>query len=67
VSDSAVERLCALLLKADAVTFMVGRAVNTAHTELVFKQLGIRPRETTIRLISKFLKEKGKLVVEEYY
>jgi len=67
VSDSAVERLCALLLKADAVTFMVGRAVNPAHTELVFKQLGIRPRETTIRLIAKFLREKGKLVVTEYY
>lgn len=67
VSDSAVERLCALLLKADAVTFMVGRAVNPSHTELVFKQLGIRPRETTIRLIENFLREKGKLVVTEYY
>jgi serine/threonine protein phosphatase PrpC len=67
VSDSPVERLCALLLKADAVTFMVGRAINTAHTELVFKQLGIRPRETTIKLIANFLKEKGKLVVTEYY
>ncbi|SHI09991.1 Stage II sporulation protein E (SpoIIE) [Sporobacter termitidis DSM 10068] len=67
VSDSPVERLCALLVKADAVTFMVGRAVNTAHTELLFKQLGIRPREATIRLIAGQLRAMGKLVVEEYY
>jgi hypothetical protein len=64
---SPVERLCALLLKADVITLMVGRSVNDAHTDLVFKQLGIRPRDATIRLISQKLKEMGKLVVEEYY
>lgn len=64
---SPVERLCALLLKADVVTFLVGRSVNNAHTDLVFKQLGIRPRDATIKLISQKLKELGKLVVEEYF
>ena len=67
VTDSPVERLCALLDKADVVTFMVGRSVNTAHRELLFQQLGIRPRESTIRLIAGRLREMGKLVVEEYY
>jgi hypothetical protein len=67
VSDSPVERLCALLMKADVITFMVGRSVNTAHMVLLFKQLGIRPREPAIRLIAKQLRGMGKLVVEEYY
>ena len=67
VSSSPVERLCALLAKADVITFMVGRSINKAHMELLFKQLGIRPREPAIRLITKRLKEMGKLVVEEYY
>lgn len=67
VSDSPVERLCALLMKSDVITFMVGRSVNTAHMELLFKQLGIRQREPTIRLIAKQLRDMGKLVVEEYY
>jgi len=67
-SDSSpVEQLCSLLLKADVVTFLVGRAINYAHSELIFKQLGIRPRETTIKLITEKLKEKGKLVVNKYY
>ncbi|KPU46011.1 stage II sporulation protein E (SpoIIE) [Oxobacter pfennigii] len=65
--DSPVERLCSLMLKADVVTFMVGRAMNYAHSDLIFKQLGIRPRETTIRLIAEKLKEKGKLVVNKFY
>ena len=64
---SPVERLCALLLKADVVTFLVGRSVNNAHTDLVFKQLGIRPREATIKLITEKLRQMGKLVVEEYF
>ncbi|MEL4105263.1 SpoIIE family protein phosphatase [Oscillospiraceae bacterium WX1] len=64
---SPVERLCAMMLKADVITFIVGRSVNSAHTELVFKQLGIRPRDAAIRLISKRLTEMGKLIVGEYY
>ncbi len=65
--SSPVERLCALLLKADVITFMVGRSINDAHTDLLFKQLGIRPRDATIKLITKRLKDMGKLVIDEYY
>lgn len=67
VSNTSVERVCMLLRNADAVTLMIGRALNTAHLELVFKQLGIRPREATIRLLADKLRAMGKLVVEEYY
>jgi hypothetical protein len=65
--SSPVERLCALLVKADVINFIVGRSVNDAHTDLVFKQLGIRPRDVTIKLIMQSLKDMGKLVVDEYY
>ncbi|NLA86407.1 MAG: SpoIIE family protein phosphatase [Clostridiales bacterium] len=65
--SSPVERLCALILNADVVTFVIGRSVNDAHTDLLFKQLGIRPRDATIKLIAQKLRDMGKLVVEEYY
>ena len=64
---SPVERLCALLLKADVITLIIGRSVNNAHTELVFKQLGLRPRDATIRLLTNQLRQMGKLVVDIYY
>ena len=65
--ESAVERFSALLQKADIITFMIGRAVNDAHSALVFKQMGIHPRSATIKLIAEQLREMGKLVIEEYY
>jgi serine/threonine protein phosphatase PrpC len=67
VHNSPAERLCAMLADADVVTFIVGRSINGAHNELVFKQLGIHPRDTTIRLIADKLKAKGKLVVTEFF
>ncbi len=67
VHKSPAERLCAMLMETDVVTFIIGRSVNDAHNELVFKQLGILPRETTIRLIIGKLKDMGKLVVTEYF
>lgn len=67
VHGSPAERLCALLADADVVTFIVGRSVNDAHDALLFKQLGILPRDTTIRLITAKLIKMGKLVVSEYF
>ena len=67
VHNTPAERLCSMLMEADVVTFIIGRSINDAHNELVFKQLGILPRDTTIRLISEKLKGKGKLVVTEYF
>lgn len=65
--DSAAERFCMLLHKADAVTFIVGGAVNNAHSDLLFKQMGIKPRIEAVRLIAEQLRKMGKLIVEEYY
>lgn len=66
-SDSPVERLCAMMRRADVVTFFIGSAVNEAHDSMIFRQAGIRPRIAAIQLISKKLKEYGKLVVEVKY
>ena len=65
--SSLVERFCAMMLEADVFTFIVGSAVNAAHTSWHFKQTGIRPRLTAVQLISKKLKELGKLVIEIKY
>jgi hypothetical protein len=67
LEGTPAQRLCAKMQEADVVTFIVGNAVNEAHSDLIFKQLGIRPRKATIKLIVEELKKMGKLVVEEYY
>jgi hypothetical protein len=67
LEDTATERLCSHMQRADIVTFLVGTAINEAHKALLFKQMGIRPREATIKLISEQLKKMGKLVVEEHF
>ncbi|GAB1477032.1 SpoIIE family protein phosphatase [Bacillota bacterium] len=66
-SDSPVERLCAMMLKSDVITFFIGGAVNEAHDSMIFRQAGVRPRLAAIQLISKKLREFGKLVVEVKY
>ena len=65
--NSLAERLCAMLMEADVITFIIGRSINDAHNELLFKQLGILPRDTTIRQISSKLENMGKLIVSEYF
>jgi hypothetical protein len=49
------------------ITFFIGGAINEAHDSLIFKQVGVRPRISAIQLISKKLRELGKLVVEIKY
>jgi hypothetical protein len=66
-SDSPVERLCAMMQGADVITFFTGSALNEAHDSRVFRQAGIRPRLAAIQLISKKLRDFGKLVVEVKY
>jgi hypothetical protein len=64
---SVVEKLCALLHDADVVHLMIGNAVNTAHEDLIFKQIGIHVRKATLRQLIDKLKTLGKLVIERYY
>ncbi|MGI6732352.1 MAG: SpoIIE family protein phosphatase [Anaerovoracaceae bacterium] len=65
--NSSVERFCTMMLNADVITFFIGTSINDAHTSIFFKQMGVRPRLSTIELISKKLRELGKLVVEVKY
>lgn len=65
--NTVVERLCALMLRVDVITFMVGNAINDAHEALVFKQVGVRARHTAVRLLAERLQELGKLVTLEYW
>lgn len=64
--QSPVERVCLLMQEADVITFYVGNSINDAHNALVFKQIGIRPRHTAVRLIAERLRAMGKLVIEHY-
>ena len=67
IENTVVERLCSLMQNVDVITFLIGNAINDAHTSLVFKQMGVRPRHTTVKLIAECLRKMGKLVIEEYW
>lgn len=67
VENSVVERFCIMLREADVINLMIGNAMNDAHEALLFKQIGVRVRRTTIKLIAEKLRKMGKLVVERYY
>ena len=67
LTDGVVERLCKLMLKADAVHFMLGGAGNAAHSGILFKQIGVLPRKNAVRLIAEKLKTLGKLVTIKTY
>ena len=67
LTDGVVERLCKLMLKADAVHFMLGGAGNIAHSGILFKQIGLLPRKNAVRLIAEKLKSLGKLVTVKTY
>ncbi len=62
-----VERLAAMLTEADVVHVFMGGGTNTAHSGLLFKQIGVMPRKKTVRLLAEKLKEMGKLVTEKQY
>jgi hypothetical protein len=65
--NSAVERLCLMLRSADVVHLMIGNAMNVAHEDLLFRQIGVRIRRTTISLIAETLRRMGKLVTEKHF
>jgi hypothetical protein len=65
--NSAAERLCLMLRGADVIHMMIGNAANSAHTDLIFKQIGVHVRKATIQQISDKLRSMGKLVIEQFY
>ncbi|MDO4552367.1 MAG: SpoIIE family protein phosphatase [Bacillota bacterium] len=64
---SVVEVLCHHMHNADVITFLIGGALNDAHENLVFKQMGVRPRAVTVRLIIEALRKMDKLVIVKQF
>jgi len=61
------ERLAQLMWDADVISFVLGGALNNAHGDMVFKQVGLRPRRQIINLLASRLRDMGKLVsVDEF-
>ena len=60
---SAVVRLARFLRKADVITFFHGQALNDAHEDMLFKQVGVRSRRAVIALLRQKLEALDKLVI----
>ena len=61
-ADSSVSDLYRFFHAADTINFLVGTAANTGHEHIVFRQMGIFPREVIVKLLAEKLKTMGKLV-----
>ena len=59
--EEGVFRLCALLRQADIVRFFEGKAENTAHDDITFKQMGILKRALIVQLLNEKLVKMGKV------
>ncbi|MBA4418374.1 MAG: hypothetical protein C0392_10765 [Syntrophus sp. (in: bacteria)] len=64
--NSSVSDLYKLLHSSDTINFLVGTAMNPGHENIVFRQMGIFPREVIVRLLAEKLQNMGKLVSVEY-
>lgn len=62
-----VERFCRMMRESDIITFMLGTAMNAAHGDLLFKQLGVRPRRESVETLADRLTQMGKVVIIENY
>lgn len=65
--SSVVERFCRMMRESDIITFMLGTALNAAHGDLLFKQLGVRPRRESVETLADRLTKMGKVVIIENY
>jgi len=63
---SSVSKLYRIFHASDTVNFIVGSAVNPGHQNIVFRQMGVFPREIIVTLLAEKLKKLGKLVNIEY-
>ena len=64
--NSSVSSLYKLLHASDRIDFMVGTALNPGHEGIVFRQMGMFPREVIVQLLAERLRRMGKLVKMEY-
>jgi hypothetical protein len=65
--NTAVERWSRMLHEADVVNIMMGNALNMAHEDLLFKQIGIKVRRAAVNLLVEKLRGMGKVVMEKTY
>jgi len=65
-SDSSVSDLCRFFNASDTINITVGTATNRGHESIVFRQMGVFPREIIVKLIAEKLRKMGKLVSFEY-
>ncbi|MEN6615038.1 MAG: hypothetical protein ABFD12_00630, partial [Syntrophorhabdus sp.] len=61
-SDSSVSELYKFLHASDTINFLVGTAANPGHAHIVFRQMGVFPRDVIVKLLAEKLKSMGKLV-----
>jgi len=64
--DTGVTQLCQALRTADRINILIGRAANTGHADIAFRQRGIMPRTAIMPLLIDRLRAAGKLVVSEW-
>jgi len=60
--DSSVSDLYRFFHTADTINFFVGTAANKGHENIVFRQMGVFPREVIVKLLAEKLRTMGKLV-----
>ena len=65
--DGVVERFCTMMRNSDIITFLLGTALNAAHGDIMFKQLGVRPRRESVETLARSLRAMGKVVIIESY
>lgn len=63
VEDSCVSDIALLIKHSDLIIIWHGLAKNSAHENIVFRQMGILPRKIIIRQIIEKLKKMGKLAI----
>ncbi|NLX14689.1 MAG: SpoIIE family protein phosphatase [Phycisphaerales bacterium] len=64
---TGVTSLWSYLHAADRVDFLVGRSLNPANDDILFRQQGILPRSKIVPLLAERLRQIGKLVTIEHY
>jgi hypothetical protein len=64
--NSSVSDLYKLFHSCDTINFFVGTAVNPGHESIVFRQMGVYPRDVIVKFLTEKLKKMGKLVNVSY-
>lgn len=64
--ESSVSNLCKFFHSCDTINFIIGTAANPGHQNIVFRQMGVFPRDVIVQLLAEKLKKLGKVVTLTY-